>query len=89
MTPQERTLRAQLAAHTSWARTTDPTSRTAKARAAAASRFEREARELHPNGTEEQIARAADHLRKAHFARLGLKSGRARRARSTPNSSAA
>lgn len=89
MTPQERSMRARLGAHTSWARTTDPSSRTAKARAAATSRFVQEARKLHPNASEEAIERSAEHLRKAHFARLGMASGRARRAKSTQNRSAA
>lgn len=81
MNPTERSLRASLAAHTSWANTLDPTSRTAKARAAANGRFEREARERHPNASDEQIARAAEHLRSAHFKRLALASARARRAK--------
>ncbi|MDX2696234.1 hypothetical protein [Streptomyces ipomoeae] len=81
MNPQERTLRASLAAHASWANTLDPRSRTAKARAAANGRFEREAREKHPHATDEQIARVAEHLRSAHFKRLALASARARRAK--------
>lgn len=81
MDPQDRSLRASLAAHTSWANTLDPTSRTAKARAAANGRFEREARELHPDATDEQIARVASHLRSAHFKRLALASAKARRAK--------
>lgn len=81
MNPQDRSLRASLAAHTSWANTLDPASRTAKARAAANGRFEREARELHPDATDDQIARAAEHLKKAHFKRLALASAQARRAK--------
>lgn len=80
MDPTERSLRASLAAHTSWANTLDPASRTAKARAAANGRFEKQARELHPDATEEQIARAAQHLRSAHFSRLALQAAVARRA---------
>ncbi|MGW5333611.1 hypothetical protein [Streptomyces bauhiniae] len=83
MNPQDRTLRASLAAHSSWANTLDPTSRTAKARAAANGRFERQARELHPNATDDQIARVAGHLRSAHFKRLALASAKARRAKKT------
>jgi len=81
MDPQDRSLRASLAAHSSWANTLDPASRTAKARAAANARFEREAREKHPAATDEQIARVAEHLRKAHFKRLALASAKARRAK--------
>ncbi|OII63802.1 hypothetical protein BJP40_02675 [Streptomyces sp. CC53] len=82
MDPEARSLRARLGAHVSWANTTDPTSRTARARAAANGRFERLAREKHPNGTDEQIARAAEHLRKAHYAAMGLKSAMSRKAKS-------
>ncbi|MFD3929728.1 hypothetical protein [Streptomyces sp. NPDC058614] len=83
MDPQDRSLRASLAAHTSWANTLDPASRTAKARAAANGRFEKQARDLHPDATDEQIARVAEHLKSAHFRRLALASSRARRAKKT------
>lgn len=79
MDPADRTLRARLAAHSQWAKEPDPTSRTAKARAAANGRFVEEARELHPDGSEELIQRTAEHLRKAHFARMGLASAAKRR----------
>ncbi|MEV5182881.1 hypothetical protein AB0K88_24285 [Streptomyces werraensis] len=80
--PSERSMQLRLAAHLSWANTLDPKSRTAKARAAANGRFEKKARELHPDATPEQIARVAEHLRKAHFQELALKSAAARRAKS-------
>ncbi|MFF7534916.1 hypothetical protein ACIP6Q_39265 [Streptomyces bobili] len=89
MDPQERSLRARLAVHTSWANTLDPASRTAKARAAAAGRFEKKARELHPDATDEQIIRVAEHLRKAHFSAMALKSAAARRAKSGAKPAAA
>jgi len=79
MDPADRTLRARLGAYSQWAREPDPTSRTAKARAAAAGRFVKQARELHPDGSDEQIARVAEQLRKAHFARMGLASAAKRR----------
>jgi hypothetical protein len=82
LNPEQRSLRARLAAQTSWANTLDPTSRTAKARAAANGRFEQQARELHPTATDEQIARVAKHLKSAHFSRLALASAKARRAKS-------
>lgn len=81
MSPQDRVLRASLAAHASWANTLDPASRTAKARAAANGRFEREAREKHPGATEEQIIRVASHLKSAYFKRLALAAAQARRAK--------
>lgn len=88
MDPQDRTLRASLAAHTSWANTLDPASRTAKARAAANGRFEKQARELHPDATDEQIAKVAEHLKKAHFKRLALASAKARKAKSKAKTAA-
>lgn len=80
LSPAERSLRAQIAAHDSWARTSDRPARTAKARAAALARFERE---VDPNGelTPQERAKRAEHARKAYFARLALASARARRNR--------
>lgn len=63
-------LRSRIAAHESWANTTDRTARTAPARAALERKF-LEAADGDP-------LRAA-HLRKAHFARLALKSAQSRR----------
>ncbi|WP_100502176.1 hypothetical protein [Geodermatophilus chilensis] len=76
--PEDRALIASIAAHTSWANTTDPAARTAKARAAFTDRFEREA---DPDGTlpADERARRAEHLRRAHYKRLALKSAQARR----------
>lgn len=88
MNPQERSLRARLAVHTSWANTLDPASRTAKARAAAAGRFEKQAREMHPDATDEQIARVTAHLRTAHAQRMALASAAARRAKKAVAASA-
>lgn len=70
MTEAERHLRATIAAHDSWAATTDRSARTAPARAALERKF-LDAAEGNPV--------RAQHLRKAHFARLALKSARARR----------
>lgn len=66
----ERQLAARIAAHESWANTTNRSVRTAPARAALDAKFLEEA-----GG---DPVRAA-HLRKAHFARLALKSAKARR----------
>ncbi len=67
---EDRSAIAEIAAHTSWARTTDRTARTAPARAALDAKFLAEA--------DGDPIRAA-HLRKAHFKRLALKSAQARR----------
>lgn len=66
----ERQLAASIAAHESWANTTDRTARTAKARAALDQKF-LDAADGDPV--------KAEHLRKAHFARLALKSAQSRR----------
>jgi hypothetical protein len=68
--PTERQLAAKIAAHQSWANTADPSARTAPARAALDAKF------LEQAGGDPI---RADHLRKAHFARLALKSAQARR----------
>jgi hypothetical protein len=80
VSPAERTLRAQLAAHTSWANTTDRTARTEPGRRAAADRFERL---VDPDGVlpaDERRLRA-ESARKAHMKGLALKSAQARRKR--------
>jgi len=70
LTHGEARLRASIAAHESWAQTSDRPARTAKARAALDKKFFDQA-----GGDPIR----ADHLRKAHFARLALKSAVARR----------
>ena len=70
--PSERALRAKLAAHMSWANTEDRAARTANGRKAANDKFLAEA-----GGDPVR----AEHLRKAHYTRLALKSAAARRRR--------
>lgn len=70
MTDTESRLRSQVGAHISWANTTDRSARTAPARAALDRKF------LEQAGGDPI---RAEHLRKAHFARLALKSAQARR----------
>lgn len=81
LTPTERSLRGQLAAHTSWANTTDRSARTANARKAMLDKFEQQ---VDPDATlpPAERARRAEHARKAYYARLALKSAQARRRRS-------
>jgi hypothetical protein len=78
LTPAQRRLRAQIAVNAQLSQVTDQTARTATARKAFLDKFEAKARELHPNGSPEIIARAAEHLRKAHMARLAFLSSKAR-----------
>jgi len=77
LSPSERSLRARIAAHTRWSRD-DPIAGTAAARAAFLDRF---VREVDPDGVlpETERFRRAQSARKAYFARLALKSARARR----------
>jgi hypothetical protein len=70
MTENERRLRAQMGAHSSWANTENRSARTAPARAARDQRFLDEA-----GGDPVR----AEHLRKAYFVGLSLKSAQARR----------
>lgn len=70
MTPTERRLAASIAAHESWANTPDRSARTAPARRAADAKF------LEQAGGDPV---RAEHLRKAHFQRLALKSAQSRR----------
>ena len=87
LTPTERSLRAQIAAHESWAHTIDRSARTANARKAMLDKFERQ---VDPEGKLSPAERAvrAAHARKAHFKRLALKSAQARRRRGGDNNAA-
>ena len=67
-----RTLAASIAAHESWAATPDRTARTAPARQALEAKFLAEA---------DGDPIRAEHLRRAHFKRLALKSAQVRAAR--------
>ena len=69
-TAAERSLRGQLAAHTSWANTLDRSARTAPARAAREAKFLAEA-----DGDPQR----AESLRRAYYARLALASAKARK----------
>jgi hypothetical protein len=79
MSPAERSLLARQAAHTMHAQY-DAQETTAKARASFLAKFERE---VDPDGVLplEERRRRAEHLRRAHFARLARASARVRRAK--------
>ena len=74
----ERSMRASIAAHHSWAFTPDRAARTAPARRALLDKFGREA---DPDGTLPAVERAkrAENLRRAHYKRMALKSAQVRR----------
>jgi len=77
LTPELRSLRARLAAHTKWANTSDPSAATADARKAFLNHFERQ---VDPDGVlpPEERGRRAEHARRAHMARMALASSKAR-----------
>ena len=79
LTAEERTLRSRIAAHEMHARN-DPRAITEAARRAYLSHFEHLA---DPDGSlpPAERRRRAEHLRRAHMARLSLQAVRARRAR--------
>jgi len=78
----ERSMQMRIAAHKSWALTKDRAARTQAARRRSHhDRFIEQARTLHPDGTEKQIADAADALKTAFYQELALKSAQSRRIR--------
>lgn len=83
MNPEERTLRARIAAHSLHAGA-DSTELTRPAREASRRRLDESLlAEIDPDEllSDEERERRLAHARKAHFARLALKSARARRDR--------
>lgn len=82
-TPTERSLAAQVAAHTRWANA-DPVQGTEAARRAGPGQRDYWERKVDPDATlaPAERARRAESARRAHFAALALKSARARRLRS-------
>ncbi|QBS43561.1 hypothetical protein DMB37_29120 [Nocardia sp. CS682] len=79
-TEKDRVLQARVAAYESWAKTPDRAARTASARKAMESKFDRL---VDPDGllSPEERAYRAEQARKAHFTRMALKSAQSRRRR--------
>ena len=73
---------SSLANEYKWAAVDDRTAATAPARQAFRDRFLTEARERFGDLPTDDLARRAEHLRKAHYKRLALRSAQARRKRS-------
>jgi len=79
----ERSMRMRIASYKSWANTVDRPARTAAARKASHhDRFVKQAREMHPNATDAQVAKAAEALKKAHYTELAARSAATRRIKS-------
>jgi hypothetical protein len=82
LTPEQRTLRARIAANTRWARE-DANANAVRASKGLLARFEREAREQWPDLPEREIKKRADRAYKAHMQSLALRSSRARSERAS------
>jgi hypothetical protein len=83
LTAAQRSRRARIAAHASWATTVDRTARTSSGTRAFLDRFERQ---VDPDGTlpDETRAAMAKHARTAYMLQLAEKSAAARRRRAQP-----
>jgi len=80
MTPAQRSLRAKIAAHKSWANTPNRAARTEAARKASHDRFEKivDPEGVLPLKVRQQLAASE---RSAHFAKMALRSAESRRAK--------
>lgn len=85
--PQDRSLIASIASHSSWAKTTDRTARTAKAREAWNARFEKQ---VDPDGKLDPVVRAklAENARTAFYKQMHRKSAETRRRRAAERDAA-
>ena len=80
LTPEQRRIRASIAAHTRWSKE-DPAANAARGQAGLLAKFERQIRTADPTLPDTEVARRAESARQAHMARLGLASSKARAAR--------
>ena len=80
LTPEQRTLRARIAANTRWANE-DGHANAVRAQKGLYARFEREAAEKYPDLTPIARAKRAEAAYRAHMSRLALASSKARGAR--------
>lgn len=85
LTPEQRRLRAQIAANTRWSRE-NPTANAIRAQAGLLAKFERE---VDPDGTlpPAERARRVESAKRAHFQRLALRSAQSRRRKAAESSS--
>lgn len=78
--PLEASMRGRIGAHTKWATAPDRSAATEPARRAAATALDaRLAEEFHLDSGAPDFGDRLEHARRAHFARLALKSATARR----------
>lgn len=85
LTPEQRSLRARLAVHASWANTKDRTTRTAPGTDASPARLSYWEKRVDPAGEMDDAtrAKAAENARTAHYTRMAYRSAKARRAKKT------
>lgn len=81
LTPEQRRLRAQIAAYERWARETDKSATAIKGQAGLRAKYVREAREADPGITDAEAERRGECLWRAHLARAGLAASKAKAAR--------
>jgi hypothetical protein len=77
LTPEQRRLRASIAANARWSRE-DPAANAARGQAGLLARFEREARQAEPGLGDAEYARRAQAAHRAHMGRLALASSKSR-----------
>ena len=86
--PEQRRIRALIAAHTRWSEE-DPAANAARGQAGLLAKFERQIRTADPTLPDGEVARRAESARQAHMARLALASSKARAARKAGGNRAA
>lgn len=77
LTPEQRRLRAQIAANTRWSKE-DPSENAQRGQAGLLAKFEREVREANPDLSDAEVTRRAESARKAHMLRLAFRSAKVR-----------
>jgi hypothetical protein len=80
LTPEQRHLRASIAAHIRWSRE-DPAANAARGQAGLLAKFERQIRAADPTLPDAEVARRAEAARQAHMLKLAFASSKARAAR--------
>jgi hypothetical protein len=88
LTPEQRHLRASIAAHARWSQE-NPAANAARGQAGLLAKFEREIRAADPDLPDAEVARRAESARRAHMGRLALASSKARARRKAGGSDAA
>lgn len=81
LTPEQRTMRARLAALTRWSQEDNPKANGQRAQAGLREKFRREVAQQFPDLAPAELERRADAAYRAHMVRLALASSKARSAR--------